>query len=87
MLADVLSSPRQSFAGLLTLVPILLALESGPVTVVVASLPLLGLVAAEVLAGPQSTEEEGAERNKHRPEVDLRRAQLASARGGGVRRR
>ncbi len=45
---DLLSGSGQTFTGLFALVPVLLALEWGPVVVVVGSLPLVVLTATDV---------------------------------------
>ncbi len=55
LLADVLSSTHQSFTGLFALVPVVLAMEWGPVLVVLASAPLLVLSATDMLRTDHTT--------------------------------
>lgn len=57
VLADVFSQPHQNFTGLLTLIPILLALEWSPRVVVLGSVPLVVLAGADVFGGPNASAE------------------------------
>ncbi len=54
---DLLSSPHQNFTGLLTLIPVLLALEWGPTIVLLGTLPLVVIAATDVLGDAETTTE------------------------------
>jgi hypothetical protein len=57
LLADVLVTPHQNFTGLLTLTPVLLALEWSPLIVTLGSVPLVVLAADNAFGTNQSTTE------------------------------
>jgi sigma-B regulation protein RsbU (phosphoserine phosphatase) len=56
LLADILVTPHQNFTGLLTLAPVLLALEWSPLIVTLGSVPLVVLAAANAFGTSQTTE-------------------------------
>jgi serine phosphatase RsbU (regulator of sigma subunit) len=54
LVADIVVTPHQNFTGLLTLIPILLALEWGPLIVMSGSAPLVVLAATNAFGTNQS---------------------------------
>jgi serine phosphatase RsbU (regulator of sigma subunit) len=57
LLADILVTPHQNFTGLLTLTPVLLALEWSPLVVTLGSVPLVVLAADNAFGTNQTTTE------------------------------
>jgi hypothetical protein len=55
LLADLLTSPQHSFTSLFALIPVLLALDWGPVVVAVGAAPLLVLTVTNVFGKDQSS--------------------------------